>query len=146
METDNKTTPAASDEESNYPLLIDRIQSSFIDLIFIVACMFVFSSALNKYENTPDWVRIALFAGIWMVYEPLCTTLGCTLGNYIKNLRVRKYTNPSKKINFLQALIRYIFKTGLGWISFLTINSNRQKRAIHDMVAGSVVVKDGRYK
>lgn len=42
---------------------------------------------------------------------------------------------------YFQAIIRYIIKISLGWISFLTINSNYEKRAIHDFVAGSVVIK-----
>ena len=47
----------------------------------------------------------------------------------------------TKKINILQALIRYILKVGLGWISFLTIHSNKERRAIHDFAAGSVMIE-----
>ena len=124
-----------------YPLLGDRVQSTFIDTILIIVLMFVFASVLDRYENVPDWIRIALFVGLFAIYEPVCTTLGCTLGNYIKNIRVRRTNDSTKRINIIQALIRYIFKIGLGWISFLTINSNPQRRAIHDLVAGSVMIK-----
>ncbi len=103
--------------------------------------MFVFASILDKYENVPDWIRIVLFIGLWVVYEPLCTTLGATPGNYVKKIRVRQFGAYSKRINFFQALIRYILKLLLGWISFLTINSNKEKRAIHDFAAGSVMIK-----
>ena len=124
-----------------YPLLADRIQSTFIDTMLLIILMFVFSSILERFENVPDWVRITLFASLFLVYEPLCTTIGGTLGNQLKGIRVRKASNNSKKINIIQALVRYIFKIGLGWISFLTINSNPQKRAIHDIIAGSVMIK-----
>jgi uncharacterized RDD family membrane protein YckC len=68
-------------------------------------------------------------------------TLGCTLGNYIKGIRVRQISDTSKKINLIQALIRYPVKVMLGWFSFLTIGSNSKRRAIHDFAAGSVMIK-----
>lgn len=126
---------------SEYPTLSDRVQSTFIDTIFIVILMFISASFLDRYEHAPDWLRIALFFVIWAIYEPLCTTLGFTLGNLIKGIRVRKANNTSRKINFFQAFIRYLIKISLGWISFLTMHSNKQKRAIHDFAAGSVMVK-----
>lgn len=103
--------------------------------------MFIFSSILERYENVPDWVRIVLFASLFIIYEPLCMTLGATLGNYIKGIRVRKDGNTAKRINIFQALIRYPVKLSLGWLSFLTIHSNTKRRAIHDMVSGSVMIK-----
>jgi uncharacterized RDD family membrane protein YckC len=124
-----------------YPLLGDRVQSTFIDVVFMVILMFIASSILDSYDNVPDWLRISLFLGIWLVYDPLCTTLGFTLGNYIKGLRVRQYSDPTRRINIFQAVIRYVIKLFLGWISFLTIHSNTERRAIHDMVVGSVVIK-----
>ena len=124
-----------------YPQLSDRIQSTFIDTILIIIMMFVFASILDKYENVPDWVRIAMFVGLFIVYEPFCMTIGATLGNYLKGIRVRKYSDTTKRINIFQAIIRYPIKVLLGWISFLTINSNPKRRAIHDLVSGSVMIK-----
>jgi uncharacterized RDD family membrane protein YckC len=124
-----------------YPQLTDRIQSTFIDTILIIILMFVFSNILERYEDVPDWVRIALFALLFLVYEPLCMTMGCTLGNYVKNIRVRKFSDTTKRINIIQALLRYPVKVALGWVSFLTINSNPKRRAIHDLVSGSVMIK-----
>ncbi|SRR5258706_13596284 len=134
-------TVLETNEQPEYPLLGDRVQSTFIDTILMVTLMFVFASILDKYENVPDWVRIVLFVGLWAVYEPLCTTFGATPGNYIKKIRVRQFGASSKRINIFQALIRYILKILLGWVSFLTIHSNKERRAIHDFVAGSVMIK-----
>lgn len=103
--------------------------------------MFIFASVLDRFENVPDSVRIILFVLVWIVYDPVCTSLGFTLGNYIKGLRVRQHDNLNKRINIFQAVLRYLVKIFLGWISFLTINSNKEKRALHDFVAGSVVIK-----
>lgn len=124
-----------------YPSLSERIQSSFIDSMFIIIAMFGFASVLDQFENVPDWIRIILFLAIWFVYEPLCSTLGFTLGNYVKGIRVRSFSDPDKRINFMQAIIRYLLKLTLGWISFFTIHTNDAKRAVHDLAAGSVMIK-----
>jgi uncharacterized RDD family membrane protein YckC len=127
--------------QEKYPQLADRIQSTLIDTILIIILMFVFASILDKYENVPDWVRIVMFAGLFIAYEPLCMTLGSTLGNYLKGIRVRRNSDSTKRINILQAIIRYPVKVLLGWISFLTIGSNSKRRAIHDLISGSVMIK-----
>lgn len=124
-----------------YPPLTDRIQSTFIDFILIVLLMFLAASILDRFENVPDWVRMILFVLLFIAYKPLCTTLGFTLGNYIKGIRVRQDSDSSKRINIFQAIIRYPIKVLLGWISFLTINSNPKRRAIHDLVCGSVMIQ-----
>lgn len=124
-----------------YPELRDRIQSTFIDSILIVILMFVFANLLDKFDNVPDWVRIGMFLGLFIIYEPLCMACGSTLGNYFKGIRVRKNSDSTKRINILQAIVRYPTKVLLGWVSFLTINSNPKRRAIHDLVSGSVMIK-----
>ena len=116
--------------QEKYPELKLRIQSTFIDLILVVILMFAFASILEKFQDVPDWVRIVLFAGLFIVYEPLSMTLGCTLGNYLNGIRVRKEADSTKRITVLQAIIRYPIKVALGWISFLTISSNPRRRAI----------------
>lgn len=133
------TSSSASLEE--YPSLSERIQSTFIDSIFIILMMFAFASVLDHYANTPDWIRIVLFFGLWLIYEPVCTSLGFTIGNYFKGIRVRQHNAPGNRINIFQAIVRYVLKFSLGWISFLTIHTNLEKRAIHDFASGSVVIK-----
>jgi uncharacterized RDD family membrane protein YckC len=127
--------------EIEYPTLSDRVQSTFIDTILIILLMFASASILERYENAPDWIRIVLFFGLWGVYEPVCTTLGFTIGNYVKGIRVRNVLNTGKRINILQALFRYLLKISLGWISFLTVHFNSERRAIHDLAVGSVMIK-----
>lgn len=127
--------------ENEYPSLSDRFQSIIIDQVFIVILMFLSATILDKFNDTPDWIRIVLFFGIWGIYEPVCMTFGCTIGNLIKGIRVKKFMAPTKKINIFQAYVRYITKLLLGIISFLTISTNKERRAIHDMVASTVMIK-----
>lgn len=137
---ENITTVAPG---ATYPSLSERVQSTFIDTVFIVFLMFMASNVLDQYDHVPDWVRMVLFFGIWGVYEPLSTCLGFTIGNYVKNIRVRRVSDTSRRISLLQAYVRYILKFSLGWLSFLTMHSNTQRRAIHDFAGDSVVIKKG---
>jgi uncharacterized protein YneF (UPF0154 family) len=102
--------------------------------------MIIVSSILGNFSNVPDWLRIVLFIAIFIIYEPVCVAFGCTIGNYIKRIRVKKYTDINSRINFFQAMIRYTVKVCLGWLSFLTIHSNPSRRAIHDFASGSVMI------
>ncbi|HEX7905018.1 MAG TPA: RDD family protein [Chitinophagaceae bacterium] len=130
--------------ENKYPDLKTRIQSTFIDGILMIVLMFaaawVFDKVSNS-ENEDGWVRAVVFIGIWVIYEPLLMTLGGTLGNYMMGIRVRKENDTTKKINLLQAFLRFVVKFFLGWISFLTIHTNVERRALHDFAGGSVVIE-----
>ena len=102
--------------------------------------MYLFSLALSLIENPPDWLRAALFILLFFVYEPLLTATGGTVGNRIMKMRVMNASNEQKKINIIQAYIRFVLKVFLGWLSFISIHFNKQRRAIHDLVASSVMV------
>jgi len=124
-----------------YPLLIDRFQSVLIDSIVIILLMFILSSVIENFATLSNAVRILLFFVLWAIYEPLATTLGFTLGNYIAGIRVRNFKNMNMKIDFFRSFIRFIIKVVLGWLSLITIFSNKERRALHDLVSGSVIIK-----
>lgn len=126
--------------EFEYPSLLQRIQSTVIDWLVILGLMVFFAQIANQIENIPVVVR-GIFLGLILLYEPLCITFGCTLGNYLLKIRVRQNENELQKINIFQAVIRYVVKIFLGWISFVTIHANAKKRAIHDIAASSVMIK-----
>jgi uncharacterized RDD family membrane protein YckC len=131
--------------EIRYPDLKTRIQSTFIDTILMVVLMFAAAILLEKInpsqEEEDGWIRGVIFISIWGIYEPVAMTIGCTLGNYLMKIRVKKHSDITKRINLLQAYIRFIVKILLGWISFLTIHSNKERRAIHDFAAGSMMIE-----
>ncbi|MEG0850593.1 MAG: RDD family protein [Flavobacterium sp.] len=127
--------------EEKYPFLLERIQSILIDSILIIACMILISDVLSNFKNVPDWLRAVLLILIFL-YEPIMTTFGGTIGNNIKRIQVRKNSNETQSINFFQAIIRYFFKLLLGWLSFITIFSSNKKRAVHDIISGTVMIKN----
>ncbi|MEG2103088.1 RDD family protein [Flavobacterium oncorhynchi] len=126
--------------EEKYPFMLERIQSILIDSVLIIACMILISDILSNFKNVPDWLRAVLLILIFL-YEPIMTTFGGTIGNNIKRIRVRKNSDETQSINLFQAIIRYFFKLLLGWLSFITIFSSNKKRAVHDIISGTVMIK-----
>lgn len=126
--------------EEKYPTISTRMQSSFIDGIFVIVLMYIMSMLMDNFPYVYDEIRVFLFVLI-LLLDPICVSLGCTLGNYMMGIRVRKMDDTSKRIDFFQALFRYPIKVILGSISFLTIHSNPKRRAIHDFASGSVMIE-----
>ena len=125
---------------ANYPTVLDRIKSTTIDTLILIVCMYFFSDILNSYENVPNWVRAVLFGSLLM-YEPICTAFGATIGNHKMNIRVRKVSNENERINIFQSIIRFFFKIILGWLSFITVFTSPKSRTLHDIICGSIMIK-----
>jgi uncharacterized RDD family membrane protein YckC len=124
-----------------YPGLVDRIKAVLFDVCILIAMMFVATSVLSAFENVPEAFRIGIFLFVFIVYDPLLTSVnGATLGHMIVGICVRRASDETKKISFIMAILRYIVKASLGWISLLTVAGNERRKAIHDMFVNSVVV------
>jgi uncharacterized RDD family membrane protein YckC len=123
-----------------YPLLVKRYQSLLIDFFLLFTIMVVTMVILGQSEARQT-VVVSLGAIFVLIYEPVLTTYSATLGQRIMGIRVRDMKNPRERINILQAYIRLLVKWILGWLSFVTINFNREHRAIHDLAGSSVVIK-----
>lgn len=127
--------------EITYPGLLDRVKAVIIDTVVIILFMVGAKYVFSTFEEVPDSWRAGAFIFIWIVYDPLFTSLfGATIGHGASGICVRRANDPNKKIIFPLAVLRYVAKTLLGWISLLTISTNEKRQAIHDMLAGSVVL------
>lgn len=125
-----------------YATLLDRIKAYTIDTILIITLMYFISEVTASFTEVPNYVRVILFAFLFVFYDPLFVCIsGGTVGHTFIDISVRQEEYPSKKINFLSALIRFLTKITLGWLSFLTVTKNPKKKAIHDTIAGSMVIK-----
>lgn len=123
-----------------YPLLLKRIQALLIDFLLILVSMVLLSQLFSFIKEIPDGLRMGAFVAIFFLYDPFLTAaFGGTLGHRIVGIRVRKASAENENIHFFGALLRFVCKSFLGWISLLTVTGNQRKRAIHDMVSGSVV-------
>ncbi|MDQ2180506.1 MULTISPECIES: RDD family protein [Marinifilum] len=127
--------------EKHYPGIPDRIKAVICDSIVIIIFMFTASYLFAKFENVPDNARLIAFVFIFGLYDPIFTSLfGGTIGHFMLGIRVKKEKNKDKNILFPFALIRFIVKAILGWISLLTVAGNEKRKAIHDHLVGSVVI------
>lgn len=128
-------------EEQRYAGVSDRIKAVVTDgvviIIFIIAITYIF----DFFENVPNYAKMIAFAFIFGFYDPLFTTFfGGTIGHLTNGICVKRDKDHNENILFHSAFIRFILKALLGWISLLTISRNEKGKAIHDIVAGSVVV------
>lgn len=75
------------------------------------------------------------------LYDPIFTSFtGGTLGHKLMKLKVKKFEQSDKNISLISAFLRFLVKGMLGWVSFLTVTGNKNKRAIHDVVSGSIIL------
>jgi uncharacterized RDD family membrane protein YckC len=124
-----------------YPDLIERIKAVFVDMLVLIFLMFMFSTVFSYFEHVPNEVRIGAFVFIFLLYDPIFTSfLGGTIGHMIIGIRVKQSEHKEKNINFFAALLRFLCKSSLGWISLLTVSGHKEKKAMHDSLVGSVVV------
>lgn len=127
--------------EKKYPELLIRIKALIADMMFIVLFSFIASYLFLFFENAPDTTRIIVFIFIFLLYDPIFTSFfGGTLGHLILGIRVKKASDEKKNISFPIAILRYFVKTILGVISLITVSSNKKGKAIHDLIADSVVI------
>jgi uncharacterized RDD family membrane protein YckC len=125
----------------NYAGVLDRVKAIVTDSIVIVVFMFVTSYIFSLFESVPDYARITTFLFIFLLYDPLFTSVfGGTIGHMLLGIRVKRESSEQKNILFHFAVLRFIVKAFLGVISLFTVLGNAKRKAIHDYVAGSVVV------
>ena len=123
-----------------YPTLLDRVKAVIVDGFIIVAGLVIAGLIFAEFPNAPGYVRGAVFILVFLLYEPIMVSLGGTFGHRIFGLRVKSHINHSRNIIVPLAIIRSVVKWFLGWISFFSMLSNPEKRAIHDLLSGSIVL------
>ncbi|MEL7534771.1 MAG: RDD family protein [Bacteroidota bacterium] len=144
MKTQEVETPEISveQERSIFPSLKERVQAVFFDAMIILFIAFICFSGLDSMGFADSPLKAPLFVLLFVLYNPLMVAFaGGTIGHKMFNMEVKRFENHEKNINILLAIFRFVMKTLLGWLSLLTITSNVEKRAIHDFVGDSVVLK-----
>lgn len=127
--------------ERLYPRLVKRYKALLIDGVFIMFVLITIMLIIQDSDmRTPIMVSSALI--ILLTYEPFLTSYSKTVGQRIIGIKVGRYEDPDKKISLLNAYLRWFTKGILGWISFITIHFNPERRAIHDLVSDSVMTNE----
>ena len=123
---------------------LPTIKTRYISILIDGICLLLIALGISAlFENSGDvsgFVRGITFVMVLILYEPILVTLGCTIGQLFMNIRVRDFRNPEKKLAFFLVIFRTIIKIILGWLSFLTVTFNMNRRAIHDLASGSIMI------
>lgn len=120
-----------------YPSLLRRYLASAIDILAILFLFFLYSrSPLHGGDGTesatwPLWLLLA--------YEPVLNRYGTTLGQLLMRFRVRTISG-NRRVPLWRGLIRLISKYLLGAISFLKMPVQKQRRALHDVISGTIAL------
>ncbi len=125
----------------NYPGVSERVKATVMDSMVIVFMMIGATYLFAQFDDVSAQVRTGTFIFIFGLYDPTMTSLfGGTLGHRSMGIRVSRKSDHGKNVAFPLALIRYVVKAMLGWLSLLTVGSSKARLAIHDMAVGSVVL------
>lgn len=128
-------------ENQMYPSIMNRIQALFFDVWIVIGTLiFLSSTFFEDYEGRFVGLKIIVFFALLLIYEPLANMTGGTIGYRTMGMKIRRFGDLDKKLSFTQAFGRSIMKLALGWISFLTISIDPQRRAMHDKATGTVVL------
>ena len=121
-------------------MLFKRIKAALIDVALMVLMIFLLDAVfanITLASNTPK--AILLFV-LFFAYDPLATAFsGGTVGHHVMGITVKREGDEERNISLPAAVVRFLFKYVLGWISLITINFNSRSKAIHDMIVSSVV-------
>lgn len=123
-----------------FPSLPRRVKSSLIDVVLLMVALLPIFSLMDLAGNVPVVVKVLVMMGL-VLYEPVLTWHSATVGQRLMGIRVRAYGNREANVGLGRAILRYVAKLALGWLSYLTIHFNAERRALHDMIADSVMVE-----
>lgn len=124
-----------------YPLLAERFKAMLVDAFLILFAMVLVSLLFSVFENAPGFVRGAVFILLIFLYDPLFVSFGGgTIGHRAMGLKVKSHSDRNRNVFLPLAILRFIVRWFLGWISFVTMISDKEKRAIHDLLCNSIVL------
>jgi uncharacterized RDD family membrane protein YckC len=126
--------------QEEYPSILKRYLSTIIDSMFVISMMIFVGYMFQNDNQMATNVRVGVILFLFFVYEPICTSKYCTIGQKITGIRVRAMF-LRQNISIPKAYLRIIMKILLGFLSFFTIPFTKNKRAIHDLVASTVVIE-----
>lgn len=122
-----------------YPVLLRRIQSSFIDGLIVLAGMVLVANVAEFAGENEMFIKMM---GLFMIlsYEPIMICHSSTIGQRMIGIRVKNHDLKQKNISILHAYVRFVVKITCGWLSYVTINFSPERRALHDVAANSVMI------
>lgn len=127
--------------KERYPGILDRVKAMMTDGIMVLVLSLGVTYFFSLFEDVPNNAKIIAFVFIFVLYDPIFTSIcGGTVGHMLIGIRVKREVNENKNVLFPLAILRFIVKVLLGFISLLTVTNTKKRKAIHDYIVGSVVI------
>ena len=126
-------------EPARYPNLLRRYLAALIDGV-IVILLIVLMGRLASYLGRDQGFALFLAAIAVALYEPFLTAFLFTVGQGVMRFRVRDLETGAR-VPLGRVYLRVVVKAVLGIVSFLTLPARRDRRAIHDLAAGTLVLE-----
>jgi uncharacterized RDD family membrane protein YckC len=121
--------------------IIDAIVLSIV--VSVLATIFGIPIVQMDYEHYDPTLNLVSFVIGWLYFALLeSSERGATLGKMALGLRV--VTSSGQRLTFLNATGRYfakILSAIILMIGFIMIGFTDKKRGLHDMIAGTLVIK-----
>jgi len=124
--------------QSAYPNLFRRYLGAVIDSMAVILIV-VLIGKTDVFQGKGELGAI-VFVLVALSYEPILTTFLCTAGQAVMRFRVRD-AETRGRVPITRLYLRVIVKGLLGVISFLTLPARRDRRAIHDLAANTLVIE-----
>jgi uncharacterized RDD family membrane protein YckC len=121
----------------NYPSLLRRYLATVIDLIVVLFLLFLYAHSPLYHKDRSGEAMWPLL--LFLVYEPLCNRFGTTIGQFAMRFRVRT-VKGHKRVPLWRGLIRVVTKYLLGIFSFIRMPIQKQRRALHDLISGTIAL------
>ena len=123
-----------------YPRLIKRVRAVLIDSVLLPVAVFSVLLLGDSMGVSSALGKATLIVLLIFVLEPgMVAFTGGTVGHHLLSIRVAN-RDGSRNINIFAATIRFVIKLVLGWLSFIFVLTTTKHQAVHDLVAGSIVV------
>lgn len=119
------------------PRLQAYLRDFLVYMAILVGCMTV---AVVIGTPVATQASVISYIAILLLYEPLSIALfGGTIGHLSLNLRIAR-ARDFGPVSFPQALLRTVVKGLIGLPVFLAVYFTSRCQAVHDLVAGTVVI------
>lgn len=126
-----------------YPSIFRRFVATLVDLavVFGVAGWIIQASLVSGGQT----VNLVIAAAFALVYEPVLTAVGCTVGQALMRTRVRQFESLGK-VSLGKSYVRFLMKYvasilgAAGSGGRVRVWTQPDRRALHDQTADTVVV------
>jgi uncharacterized RDD family membrane protein YckC len=120
--------------------LATRIKASIIDSIILMALFISIPMVIGAFSNSESTIKaVVMFAPLLLLEPFLVAYLGSTIGQFVFGIKIVRVDSRSNCPLFA-SFFRYLAKTVLGGVSLIYMLFSRKHQAIHDHLAGTIVL------